>query len=90
VPLTLWIFNLKTKKWAQLQDVDVKLKKYQKGAIISLAILGSGLVLGVLFYYILGIQSMILSAGIAAIGMFFCKPSEAKILSALDMDEPEE
>ena len=87
VPLSLWIFNTNTKKWAKLASEEEKLQKYQKAAIIRLTALGLGLVLGVLFYYILGLQSMIFSAGIAAIGVFFCKPSEAKIRTELELDK---
>jgi hypothetical protein len=87
VPLSLWIFNTKTKKWAKLENEDEKLEKYQKAAILRLFVLGLGLVLGVLFYYILGLQSMIFSAGIAAVGVFFCKPSEAKIRTELELDK---
>ena len=46
-----------------------------------------GLMLGVLFFYVMGSQSMIFCAGIAAIGLFFCKPSQAKISSELQIDE---
>lgn len=87
VPLSLWLFNLKTKKWAQLTDVNEKFQKYQKGALIRLSVMGLGLVLGVIFFYILGIQSMIFCAGISAIGVFFCKPAEVKIVAELQLEE---
>ena len=87
VPLSLWLFNLKTKKWAQISDVNEKLQKYQMGAILRLAVMGIGLILGVVFFYVLGIQSMIFCAGISAIGLFFCKPAKVKIISELQLDE---
>ena len=87
VPLTLWIFNVNAKKWAKLDSLDEKLQKYQKAAFIRLLVIGAGLVLGVIFYYILGLESMIFSAAIAAIGVFFCKPTEAKITTELELDE---
>ena len=87
VPLSLWLFNRNTKKWAKLADVHEKLAKYQKGSIIRLLVLGVGLVLGVVFYYVLGLQSMIFSAGISAIGVFFCKPAEVNVVAELELEE---
>ena len=86
MPITLAIFNKLTKKWAQLEDKNLRLEKYKKAGIIRIAIVGLGLVLGVLFFYIMNSQSMIFSAGIAAIALFFCKPSEAKISTELDLE----
>ena len=89
IPLTLAIFNKQTKKWALIEDVQIKLRKYEKGGIIRLAIVGTGLLLGVFFFFIMNSQSMIFSAGIAAIALFFCKPAEVKIISELKLEEPE-
>jgi len=89
VPVSLFIFNRSAKKWAQLTDTAQKLTKYQRGSYIRLAIIGAGLVLGVLFYYIMQNQSMIFCAGIAAIGLFFCKPAEVKIITELNLEETE-
>lgn len=90
VPVSLWYFNVLTKKWAKLESEELKLQKYQKAALIRLVVLGLALVLGVIFYYILGIQSMIFSAAIAAVGVFFCKPSEQKISTELELDQTPE
>lgn len=89
IPLTLAIFNKQTKKWALIEDVQIKLRKYEKGGIIRLAIVGTGLLLGVFFFFIMNSQSMIFSAGIAAIALFFCKPAEVKIISELKLEESE-
>lgn len=89
IPLTLAIFNKKTKQWALMEDMQVKLQKYKQASIIRLAIVGSGLLFGVFFFFILNSQSMIFSAGIAAIGLFFCKPAEVKIISELKLDKTE-
>ncbi len=86
MPITLAIFNKLTKKWAQLEDKNLRLEKYKKAGTIRIAIVGLGLILGVLFFYIMNSQSMIFSAGIAAIALFFCKPSEAKISTELDLE----
>jgi hypothetical protein len=89
VPITLAIFNKKTKQWALIADVREKLAIYEKWSIIRILIIGSGFVLGVLFFFILNSQSMIFSAGIAAIGLFFSKPAEVKIISDLQIEDPD-
>jgi len=89
VPITLAIFNKKTKQWALIADVREKLAIYEKWSIIRILIIGSGFVLGVLFFFLLNSQSMIFSAGIAAIGLFFSKPAEVKIISDLQIENPD-
>ncbi len=89
IPITLALFNKKTKKWAEIEDVHEKLKLYEKAGVIRLAIVGSGFLLGVLFFFVLNSQSMIFCAGIAAIALFFCKPAEVKIISELKIEEPD-
>lgn len=87
IPVTLGLFNRFTKKWALLENRDLRIKKYQTASFVRLAIIGLGLVLGVIFFYIMNSQSMIFCAGIAAIALFFCKPSEVKMVSELNLDE---
>ena len=86
VPLSLGYFNKLTKKWALLEDVNERLDKYRKAGTTRIAIIGLGLVLGVLFFYIMNSQSMIFCAGIAAIALFFCKPNETKISTELNIE----
>ena len=90
IPRALGIFNKKTKQWAELLSLNDKLEKYKKGAIIRLYVIGSGFLLGVLFFFLMNSQSMIFCAGIAAIGMFFCKPAEVKVISELKIEDPEQ
>lgn len=87
IPLTLATFNRMTKKWAVIEDRELKILKYRQASIIRIIIIGLGLLLGVAFYYIMQSQSMLFSAGIAAIALFFCKPSESKIMIDLNLDE---
>lgn len=87
VPLALALFNKMTKKWALIQDENVQLEKYKTGAIYRILIIGTGLVLGVVFFYVMNSQSMIFCAGIAAVTLFFCKPSENKIMNDLNWNE---
>ncbi len=90
IPLALSIFNKKTKKWAEMPSLHEKLALYEKGATIRILVIGSGFLLGVLFFFLMNSQSMIFSAGIAAIGLFFCKPAEVKIISELKIEDPEQ
>ena len=86
VPLSLGYFNKLTKKWTLMEDENQRLEKYRKVGTLRIAVIGLGLVLGVLFFYIMNSQSMIFCAGIAAIALFFCKPSEAKISTELNIE----
>lgn len=89
IPVTLAIFNKKTKQWASLENVPAKLALYERASVLRLQIIGAGFLLGVLFFFLMNSQSMIFCAGISAIGLFFCKPSEVKIISDLHIEEPD-
>lgn len=89
IPFTLAYFNKMTKKWALIIEPSVQLKTYEKGAIIRLLIIGIGLLLAMFSFAIMKSQSMLFCGGIAAIALFFCKPSEIKIISELKLDEVE-
>lgn len=90
IPLTLGGFHLLTKKWIAIEDLTEKMKRYENAAIWRLIIIGLSIALGVFLFYILRSQSMIFCAGIAAIALFFCKPSEPKIKSELQLDDSDE
>lgn len=90
IPVTLAVFNKKTKNWAKLENQDQKLALYKTAGTIRIAIIGIALITGVLFFYIMNSQSMIFCAGIAAIALFFCKPSEAKIETDLELFNSED
>ena len=86
IPVTLGLFHRYSKKIATLEDVQIRLKKYEMASYLRLTIIGLGLILGVLFFYILHSQSMLFCAGIAAIALFFCKPSTSKMINDIDLD----
>ena len=88
VPAAMYFFNRMTKKWRLIEDEDEKLKQYAKWSIIRIVAVGLGLFVGVVLYYLMQSQSMLFCAAIAAIGLFFCKPAEGKIINDLDLDEP--
>ena len=87
IPVTLGLFHRYSKKIATLEDVQIRVKKYEMASYLRLTIIGLGLILGVLFFYILHSQSMLFCAGIAAIALFFCKPSKSKMINDIDLDD---
>ena len=87
IPVTLGLFHRYSKKIATLEDVQIRVKKYEIASYLRLTIIGLGLILGVLFFYILHSQSMLFCAGIAAIALFFCKPSKSKMINDIDLDD---
>jgi hypothetical protein len=90
IPAALAIFHRNTKKWAAIEDRFTKINKYVTGAKLRLLVVGLGLVMSVVIFYILRTPSMIFCAGIAAVALLFCRPSENKIISDLKLDEEED
>ncbi len=90
IPTSLYLFHRYTKKLITISDEFVKLNKYATGASWRLFFVGFGLVISVIAFYILRTPSMIFCAGIAALSLFFCKPSEGKIIRELELDDNEE
>lgn len=90
IPVTLSVFNRKTKQWSSLPDLSHKLALYTKASIVRLIIIGTGFLLGILFFFLMNSQSMIFCAGISAIALFFCKPAKVKIIAELQIENPEE
>lgn len=87
VPVTLGTFHRYCKKLAVLENQELKIQKYQSASLLRLVIIGTALFLGVLFFYIMHSQSMIFCAGIAAIALYFSKPTQGKLLTDLNIDE---
>ena len=87
IPTALAIFHKSTKKWADIEDNYTKINKYVTGAIWRLLAVGFGLVLSVVIFYIIRTESMIFCALIAAIALFFCKPTEGKVISDLKLED---
>ncbi len=67
-------------------DENVRFARYYSVARLRILLIGIGVALGIVGFYLLqGNQSMILCGGIAAIGLIFCKPNARKIeLELLD------
>jgi len=91
IPLSLAGFHRMTLKWRKIEDEFLKLKEYQKGAILRLILIGIGLIGSIIVFFVLRTDiSLIYCFGIEAIALFFCKPSEGKIISDLKLEEKED
>lgn len=89
VPVALWWHNRQVKKLKGQTDHAVKLGKYKQYGIVRIVLTGIGLAAAVLLFYLMQQNSMIFCAGIAAVGLYFCKPTEAKLLTDLDDNMPD-
>jgi len=92
IPLGLSSFSKQTKKCREIEDEKIKFQTYKKAAYQRLILVGSGLIFSIIVFFLLRTDvSLIFCAGISAIILlFFCKPTEAKISSDLNMDESDE
>lgn len=86
VPGGLGLHNRMLKR---LNNESLKQKehKYLIYSIIRLVCIAIGFAVSILFFYILRQQSLIFCAGIAAIGIYFCKPTEERIAYELSWTE---
>lgn len=86
IPATFYWFYKKTLKLKEEKNESLRLTPYKKAAYIRLWVMGILLVIGVVLVYVLRSQSMIFMAAIAAIALYFCKPTAAKLIQELDLD----
>ncbi len=83
----LWWFSKAIKPLKKRED-DGKYREYFKCAVIRLCVIGLGLVIAIVAYYLLKQQTMIYCAAISAVGLVFCKPQEGRIeLDLLDTED---
>lgn len=88
LPLALGGFFRMTKKWIAIEDETLKFKAYQKGATLRLLLVGIGLISSITVFYVTKDVSLIYCAGISAIVLlFFCKPTVAKMVNDLKLEE---
>lgn len=86
IPLALYLFHIYTQKLRKETNEFIQFQKYKKASNIRLWVVGIGLVVGVLLVYLLRSQSMIFTAAMAAIALYFCKPSGIRMIRELDLD----
>jgi hypothetical protein len=89
IPLALKLFNIKVRKLSENESIDEKIEKYRMYSFWRLMVIGINMLIGIGFFYFLSSDSMLFCAGIAAIALVFCKPSERKMEVELDLDSNE-
>ena len=93
IPASLALFHRNLKQWRKIEDEFLKGKKYILGAQLRLFFVGMGVILSIIGHFILYVHtanmSMIACAGIAAIALFFCKPSIGKTMNELEIEDVE-
>lgn len=87
IPLSLAFFNRFTKKWAIVENRELRISSYTKGGIIRILVIGLAMNAGIIFYYIMNSQSMLYSAGMAVVALVFCIPTKAKIITELRLED---
>jgi hypothetical protein len=89
IPLALAGFHRQTKKIIAIEDEREKFKAYQKSATIRLLLVGIGLIGSIIVFFLIRTDaSLIYCAGISAIILlFFCKPTENKMINDLKLEE---
>jgi|GEM_PF-936467 len=87
IPITLKVFNVKVKKLSELESLDEKIERYKKYAFLRMSVMGFNMLLGIGVFYLLNSDSLIFGIAVAAITLVFCKPSEAKMISELNLEE---
>ncbi len=71
-------------------DEDTRFARYLSVARLRIVLIGIGVALGIVAFYLLNANtSMIMCGGIAAIGLIFCKPNARKIELELLDENPE-
>ena len=88
IPLSLKFFNSAAKKLANIElNNEEKIKKYTQYSFLRLLAISISLFIGIILFYALSSRSMIYCAGIAAVALVFCKPSEVKMANDLNINE---
>ena len=90
IPLSLGGFHRMTKKWMLIEDETLKFKTYQKGAIIRLILIGIGILGSIIVFFIIHTDiTLIYCFLITGIALFFCKPTEGKMINDLKLEDTE-
>lgn len=85
VPGALFGFKQIMKKVSKIEDEATREKKYLSYAILRICLIGTGGLLNICLFYILGgYMSMLWCAAISLVAQYFCKPTEKKIFMEMN------
>lgn len=92
LPCAMFGFKKYCDKLKAVSDREQQLKSYFKASAIRIIIVGTGIIFGILAFYLLGgHRPMIWCAAIAAIGLIFCKPQDSRLrLELEDNQQPKQ
>ncbi len=88
-PLSFWGFSQLLKRLKDKSEEEQE-KMYSRYAVIRLVVITVGLLASIAGLYMLQQKSLLWLAGIGAIGIIFCKPTNARIEADLDSLRTEE
>ena len=84
VPLGLWKHKRNCKKIAKIEDEQERNAAYYKSALFRIIFVSNSMLFAFPAYYLMNDQSMLWLAAIGAIGWYFTKPTEAKMVIELN------
>lgn len=87
IPLAFWLFHKKTKTLQKIEDKFAMFNAYKNASILRLWVVGMGLIGGVMLFYFLHSTNMMYCALISAVALFFCKPTENRMIKELNLEE---
>lgn len=88
VPLSLYLFNKKTKQWAALREESEKLKKYERGAIWRVAgVWASGFIGTIIYFFLINSTSIIFCLSVSIVVLLFCKTNMRTMYSELNFEK---
>lgn len=69
---------------------ETKKKKYLRYSTLRNVFISIGFVVSIFCFYLLQYKTLIFCAGISAVGIYFCKPTQAKIQYELSLSDKDE
>ena len=89
IPLGLYLCKKQCTKLSTLDNHEEQLLGYKKAASLRILLVGNTMVFAIAAFYLMGAyQSMLWVAAVAAIGWYFSKPSERKMVLELQPKDP--
>lgn len=89
IPLGLYLCKKQCTKLSVLENEEEKLMGYKQAATLRILLVGNTMVFAIAAFYLMGAyQSMLWVAAVSAIGWYFTKPSERKMLLELQPQDP--